>query len=269
MNNGKKQHPNIYVIPLKRAGTRRANMRKEIERLKESGYEGAIRFFDAVDAKAGEHKAFSNYSEFFANIFGGPLTDGERACFASHYLIWEKLAEEDDPDAACIIVEDDVEFSPDFLKTVTHCVDSPWECVRLFVIEDLSVRRKAIAENKNERVFFTAKRGGGGTQGYFLRKSGAEKFLHAARHWTHPVDLFMDRYWQHGVAYVFHFPYAVHDVEMGSEIDKIDNCNRTTLRRRLISQPLRYLVRLADKIKKKRSKKNFSRIFWGKTGTKL
>lgn len=144
MNNGKKQHPNIYVISLKRAGTRRAQMRKESERLKRSGYAGEIRFFDAVDAKAGEHKAFPNYSEFLANIFGAPLTDGERACFASHYLLWEKLAKEDKPDAACIIIEDDVEFAVDFQKAVRHCVDSSWECVRLAVIEDLSARRKNV-----------------------------------------------------------------------------------------------------------------------------
>lgn len=266
MNDERIKYPDIYVISLKRAETRRAQMRKESERLKRSGYAGKIRFFDAVDAKAGEHKAFPNYNEFLANIFGAPLTDGERACFASHYLLWEKLAKEDKPDAACIIIEDDVEFAVDFQKAVKHCVDSSLECVRLAVIEDLSARRKNVGQGE---VFFTAKRGGGGTQGYFLRNPAAEKFLRAARRWTHPVDLFMDRYWQHGVAYVFHFPYAVHAVEIESEIDKTDTVKRTISRRHFILRPLRYLARLADKIQKRAARKRFSRSFWGRTGTRL
>lgn len=156
-----------------------------------------------------------------------------------------------------IIIEDDVSFSSDFLSAVEECIDSNWECVRLFVIDSLPKRKRII---KN---FWTSKRGGGGTQGYFIRKSAAKKFLNASRYWLHPVDLFMDRYWQHGVAYVFRVPYGVQDKAAGSEIDFFDGRKRTSIKRNLVFCPARYIFRLVDKIKKRIVRKKYSVMFWG------
>lgn len=138
-----------------------------------------------------------------------------------------------------------------------ECIDSNWECVRLFVIDSLPKRKRII---KN---FWTSKRGGGGTQGYFIRKSAAKKFLNASRYWLHPVDLFMDRYWQHGVAYVFRVPYGVQDKAAGSEIDFFDGRKRTSIKRNLVFCPARYIFRLVDKIKKHIVRKKYSVMFWG------
>ena len=76
------QHPDVYVISLKSATARREGMERQAARLREAGYTGNVVFFEATDAARREHLAFPQYSPFWANVAGTPLTDGERACFA-------------------------------------------------------------------------------------------------------------------------------------------------------------------------------------------
>lgn len=160
-----------------------------------------------------------------------------------------------------IVLEDDVFIETEsFLSAAKECLRSPWECVRLYEIAELPLKR--IAGN-----FFTYKRGGGGTQGYFLRESAAKKFLGASRKWTHPVDIFMDRYWHHGVAYVVRKPFVLKETEIPSEIDSADGvANRKETERRLWTCPLRYVTRLCDKVKKRFARRRFSVLFFGDLG---
>ena len=106
-------------------------MERQAARLREAGYTGNVVFFEATDAARREHLAFPQYSPFWANVAGTPLTDGERACFASHYRLWKKCAEER-PASGMVVLEDDAEILPEaFVETVEECVRAPWECVRI------------------------------------------------------------------------------------------------------------------------------------------
>src|SRR5690606_11229242 len=95
----------IQVINLKRSLDRREAMRVQLDALG-LDYE----FFPAVDGRAGEHLRFPNYSdEFCLRAWRRPLTPGEVGCFASHYLLWQRCVERNEP---IIVMEDDVELHP-------------------------------------------------------------------------------------------------------------------------------------------------------------
>ena len=68
------QHPDVYVISLKSATARREGMERQAARLREAGYTGNVVFFEATDAARREHLAFPQYSPFWANVAGTPLT---------------------------------------------------------------------------------------------------------------------------------------------------------------------------------------------------
>lgn len=205
-------------------------MERQAARLREAGYTGNVVFFEATDAARREHLAFPQYSPFWANVAGTPLTDGERACFASHYRLWKKCAEER-PASGMVVLEDDAEILPEaFVETVEECVRAPWECVRIFVTNERPFRRI-------EGNFYTCEKGGDGAVGYFLRPSAAEKFLRASVRWLRLADDFLDRYWEHGVAYVVRRPYPLRLLGLESAIDAADGATRGG--RRALSPPPR------------------------------
>ena len=103
----------IFIVNLKRAKERRKLMQEQFDRMSNEEKKGfEIIFFDAIDAKAGEHLRFSQYSKIASLLFRGKeMSDGERACFASHYSLWQKCVELNEP---IVVLEDDVLFLKNF-----------------------------------------------------------------------------------------------------------------------------------------------------------
>ena len=254
--------PDVYIISLKRATARRERMEREAEALRAEGYPGNIVFVDAVDAARDEHLRFPQYSRFLAEVAGLPLSAGERACYASHYLVWEKCAAMPDKirGGGIIVLEDDVVLDRRaFASAAAKCVRSPWDCVRLFVKDNFPFRRI-------DGDFFTRAIGGGGTQGYYLRPRAARKFLRASRKWLHPVDLFMNRYWENGVAYVVLRPFPLKEQGDESAIDASDGGGRARTRRARWARPLREIYRFVNNFKKRSGRRKFSRLFFNDPG---
>lgn len=255
------RHPDVYVVSLKSAPVRREGMERQAARLREAGYTGNVVFFEATDAARREHLAVPQYSPFWANVAGTPLTDGERACFASHYRLWKKCAEER-PASGMVVLEDDAEILPEaFVETVEECVRASWECVRIFVTNERPFRRI-------EGNFYTCEKGGNGTVGYFLRPSAAEKFLRASARWLRLADDFLDRYWEHGVAYVVRRPYPLRLLGLESAIDAADGATRGDAgryrrRRAWWARPFRELFRFVERVKKMRGRRKLFRELFG------
>ncbi len=102
--------PNIVqVISLKSETKRREHIQTMFSKLGVS-YE----FFDAINkqqALALCHKQGLNYQD-------DSLTMGELGCFMSHYLLWEKIINEDLP--YMLIFEDDVIVSPNIVQFINN-----------------------------------------------------------------------------------------------------------------------------------------------------
>lgn len=109
----------VFIINLERSKNRKEHMRNEINKL--FAYNPELKeklefiFFKAVDAKNNDHLEFKEHFPWWASwVMGRELSDGEKACFASHHKLWQECIKLDEP---IIILEDDVEFSDEFLNS--------------------------------------------------------------------------------------------------------------------------------------------------------
>lgn len=208
----------IYVINLERSIDRRNNVLLQFDAL-------GIRpeFINAIDGKAHNHVLFNNYNEELRlKTKGKSLTRGQLGCFASHYLAWERCVQDKMP---VIILEDDVLFFKEkflsFLK-LAELLDNRYECIRLF--DNQSKHHKAVKiENINEFCIAKFTKGHMRATGYYINPNGAEKLLRKADTWFLTNDIYMDRFWDHGVECYGTIPACLtNDPKFESTIDYID-----------------------------------------------
>lgn len=156
-------------------------------------------------------------------VLGRELSDGEKACFASHYRLWQECVKLNEP---IMILEDDVEFSDEFLNHGEEYIDelskSEYEYIRILYIFD-------------KRLYLLSGGGGyylsfeklAGTQGYILKPSGAKKFISKAKFIYMPVDDYMDKFYKHKVLNIIKKPLLLkHNLEFQSDISRLARHNR-------------------------------------------
>lgn len=104
----------VFVISLSESHERRAFQRKQLENL------GLA--FEIVDAvRSADIKAFAQTIPI--DRWERPLMPTEAACFFSHYLIWKRISESDQP---ALVLEDDALVStrtPDLLRSMEGASD--------------------------------------------------------------------------------------------------------------------------------------------------
>lgn len=183
------QNMKIFIINLERAIERKVHMQRQFENLDPQRFQ--VEFFKAIDCLQDEHLAFGQYSKFKSLLYRGKeLSDGERACFASHYSLWQKCVELGEP---IVILEDDVELFPQFGEGVARAKQSEYVYIRLSY---LFKKGKMFPLPNNFSLSFSDIRG---TQGYYLTPRGALAFIESARSWYCPVDDYMDMFFLHRV----------------------------------------------------------------------
>ena len=148
---------------------------------------------------------------------GRPLMPGELGCYSSHYHAW--LALLDSPAAQMIVLEDDTIVDWTFLEKLAS-VDFAAEGVaylRLFARRPSAFRLhgKAI---EHQRYLVEYADYAHGTQGYVLTRAGAERFVGHCRRVRRPVDIELDRAWDHGVPCLAVFPFPLTEISTGSTI---------------------------------------------------
>ncbi|MEO6906327.1 MAG: glycosyltransferase family 25 protein, partial [Abditibacteriaceae bacterium] len=191
----------IFVISLARSEDRREHLLREITKIQDVRI--SIEFFNAVDARNNEHLRFRKHciKSLTKCYLGRDLTDAEKGCFASHYCLWQKCVEMNEP---IIVMEDDVDFADSFREGIERIYNSHYGYVRLRGTESKKVCMI-------EEHFGIAHFGLVGTQGYYLTPKVALKFLHKARFWLWPVDDYMDKSYINKVPNMVHLPYLLND----------------------------------------------------------
>ncbi|WP_394986403.1 glycosyltransferase family 25 protein [uncultured Helicobacter sp.] len=187
----------VHIINLKRSKDRYHTMKDKINTLLES-YPHLhkvleFEFFEAIDGKALEHRHFAKHHSRRLCLWlrGKELSDGELACFASHYVLWQRCVQSSKP---CIVIEDDVCFSEHFAQGVQEIIHSNYEYVRFMQLRPL----KSYKPTKAPHIISTTQLCAG-TQGYYLTPNAAHKFLARAGKWVFPVDDYMDMFYIHKV----------------------------------------------------------------------
>lgn len=243
----------IFIINLKRAIDRKEAMLKKIQNLKNQGSKEEFIFFDAIDAKEKEHEYFKMFfSSFWTKVHRAKdSTDGEKACYASHFCLWQKCIELNEP---IIVLEDDINFAPHFLEGLERIKNSGYEYVRLRAIK--MPKKRYIIYLKD---YFALLIGDvAGTQGYYLTPSAAKKFIHNTRYWSLPVDIYMDKTYKNKVKNIIHTPYLITIDDFESTIPNRYNNEKKSSLYKLMREFFRIFFIIVEKSYhlKQRLKKN-------------
>jgi glycosyl transferase family 25 len=209
-------------------------------------------FFRAVDGSDAEHLGFPNYSdEFCLKAWRRPLTPGEVGCFASHYSLWRKCVDGDEP---MIVMEDDVEVAPRLSEAARQLLP---DLAQVGYVRLAGLRAQAFRAISRELpvgwklVRFLA--GPMGTQCYALFPRGAARFLAGAHKWTLPVDNYMDGFWEHGVSCVGLQPFVVSIPRSFESSISPGGTTPSALLRGRVWRPKRFLARKASDFRRYRA----------------
>jgi glycosyl transferase, family 25 len=148
---------------------------------------------------------------------GRPLTPGELGCYSSHYHAW--LALLDSQAAQMIVLEDDTIVDWTFLEKLAT-VDFRTlgvHYLRLFARRPSAFRLHGEAI-ESQRYLVEYAGYAHGTQGYVITRAGAERFVCHCRRVRRPVDVELDRAWDHGVPCLAVFPFPLTEISSGSTI---------------------------------------------------
>lgn len=203
----------VFIINLERSKDRKEYMQKQISILFEKN--PALKeklefiFFKAVDAKNKEHLEFQRHFPCWASwVFGRELSDGEKAVYASHFKLWQECIRFNE---AIMILEDDVEFSEEFIINGRRCIKklevSNYEYIRLRYTFKRNI--KPLSGN-----FFISFESVAGAQGYFIKPSAALKFINHSKKWFKPVDDSMDMCYYNKVLNIIYQPFLLSDREV-------------------------------------------------------
>jgi glycosyl transferase family 25 len=148
---------------------------------------------------------------------GRPLMPGELGCYSSHYYAWQALL--DSGAAQMIVLEEDTLVDWAFLERLAAVDFSALEVsyLRLFARRPGTFRRHGKAIEAQHYLIEYAGYAHG-TQGYVLTRAGADRFLRHCRRVRRPVDIELDRAWDHGVPSLAVFPFPLTEISDGSTI---------------------------------------------------
>jgi glycosyl transferase family 25 len=199
----------VLVISLADASDRRAGF---AERARATAL--PWRFFDAHRG-LGAGLAYDPDDAVVAR--GRRLVPEELGCYSSHYHAWLTLL--DSRATQMIVLEDDTIVDWSFLEKLA-AVDFPAVAVcylRLFARRPSPFRLHGRAvEHQRYLVEYAAY--AHGTQGYVITRDGAERFVRHCRRVRRPVDVEMDRAWDHGVPCLALFPFPLAEISASSTI---------------------------------------------------
>ena len=215
----------VFVINLATSEQRRDKVSK---RLTNMGL--AFELFPAVDGRETPHPLFEKYDEkkCLRHRRKG-LSGGELGCFASHYLLWKKCVDLNEP---IVVMEDDVYITNAFIRAVEQAEKLMHE-LSYIRLAGTSLHRRPYKKLRSEGEFdlIDHVRGPSGTLCYVLSPKGARALLDNAQTWYQAVDDYMDRYWGHGVDCYSLMPFSVLVADNESDIARFDKPKTNVLKK--------------------------------------
>ena len=148
---------------------------------------------------------------------GRTLMPGELGCYSSHYHTW--LALLDSPVRQMIVLEDDTIVDWTFLEKLAALDFSARgvSYLRLFAKRPCAFRLHGEAVEP-QRYLVEYAGYAHGTQGYVITRAGAERLVRHCRRVRRPVDIELDRAWDHGGPCLAVFPFPLTEISTASTI---------------------------------------------------
>jgi glycosyl transferase family 25 len=204
--------PPVFVINLARDTDRAAHMRAALAQIGLAG-----EFIEAVDGRAltPADRAMVDPARTRL-VYGNDLLDNEIGCYLSHYRLYQRMIDENIEVA--LIMEDDLDISPDLPALVTELLadpDPPWLVVRLD-----SLRTQLHAPPSRRFAGRAVRHLAHGTLfrldvhvlglgAYLIRREAAARMLAHGRRIFMPIDQTMDRFWENGLVPFVVRPFPV------------------------------------------------------------
>lgn len=202
----------IFVISLARSVDRRAQM---LDKLTKADI--AFTFFDAVDASVeGFPLSERAAPEITKKRKGYTLLNSEIGCYASHFLLWQKCVEMNEP---IVILEDHAELTDDFKSMLTLAFQhvNEFSYIKLSApikprkfIEDKKLTQSHAIGHFTKNTCFTT--------GYIISPEAARRFIEASIRIVEPVDDFMEKPWLHHVKAYSISPFVCYRANVTSTI---------------------------------------------------
>lgn len=236
----------VYVISLQRSQDRRSYM---TEVMADRGIE--FEFFNAIDGSDESNPILKKY-DFIKRLWltsGKMPSKGEIGCYASHYLLWEKCIEIDQP---IIIMEDDVNLCDEAKKTI-RLVEQKIDKYGYLRLENI-IRGELLAVEQGPDYCITKMYDNfGGAQAYALSPGAARKLVKHSQRWSMPVDNYIGAFYFHGVEAYHLTPQLVFDKNEFQTTVQVGLSTHTPLYRK----PSRELYTLYRKIKRHMHNRKF------------
>ena len=163
-------------------------------------------YFDAVVGL--DKKLQYDEAAVLINV-GRKLAAGELGCYSSHYLSWQYLLQSDA--TQMIVLEDDTLVDWEYIAELTKydLSERSFDWLRLYAKIPSRYRMICRPTLEHRRHIIEFMNYAGGTQGYIITRSGAEKFLACCRVVRCAIDTQMDRFWIHGIRDLAIYPFPI------------------------------------------------------------
>lgn len=239
----------VFVISLKHSIERRSRIQKLLD---EQGIE--FEFFDAIDASVKDFK-YSNKRAPNKTLLrlGYHLLDNEVACFASHFCLWEKCIELNEP---ILILEDNCDLMATIssYQSLFENLVNEHHFIKLFSMFKKKYSPIKKINTSAEIIYYHDRTCG--AQGYLISPYGAMKFVENAQQFIEPADNYMEKPWRHGILTYSFKPDLVCRAKIKSTIgSNRKNKKKLPLWRKSIIEIIRVYEELQYKIVNVRIKK--------------
>lgn len=228
----------VFVISLKNSSRREyINLM-----MTQAGIE--FSFFDAVNGNS-DHEFKSKHSFLARNFLtSNPLLPGEIGCYASHYSMWQKCMDINEP---IVVLEDDIELTPDAITVLNEleALHKSYDYIRLEYARKGCVQ---VAEQANLKIVRWLN-GRVGTRGYSINPTAAKKLLTNSAFWMVPVDNYIGQSFRHGVITYGVQPYMVNHGEQFESSIQTKKKKKVPLLLKPILKPIHELVRIYYKLR--------------------
>lgn len=236
-----------YVISMPHSKERREYINSILEDIE-------FDFFDGISPSDKEFEVIKKlYSpENTKKYKGYYLTDGELGCFASHYFLWKKCVELDEP---ILILEDNIEVNDNFLVGI-NLSPKLIEKYKIIKIANSFKQKYIFIERINDILsIISFRRVGAGTQGYYISPEIANVYLSNMKDFYEPVDNYMEKEWFHKVIVYSLWPNIVNRKNTKSVIGQRKVKLKLPLHEKLLLEIRKGIIKLKIKafsFKKKR-----------------
>ncbi len=161
-------------------------------------------FFDAVTPKTLHLYDYKSDPNLQKSMFARPLMKTEIACAISHISLWKLLLEDNEVEYYCIF-EDDTYLNENLSKLIKNIKIKNFDFIKFSGLK--KVPYKNIIKINNKYSLVRLAYGPLDAASYMISKKAARKLIEYTYNLTHPIDIMLDRSFDHGIPIHAIFPY--------------------------------------------------------------